>query len=84
MTEVEAIVFARATVQRYDEDAKVDANDVSITSLTMMGDEGFMAEAKIPSGDIFKLIGNGKVIVAERFKKLDSKKWVGTEKEETE
>lgn len=83
MSELEAIGFVRATIQRYDEELKLDSKDISILSLTMMGEEGFMAEAKIPSGDIFKIIGNRKAIVADRYKKVDSKKWVGSEKEET-
>ena len=48
----------------------------------LMGEDGFIAEAHIPSGDIFKLAGTSNSLVCDKYKKVDSKRWVGKEKKE--
>lgn len=81
MTEIQAIGFVRAAVRRYDKE-EVNEDDIKIASLMLMGDDGFIAEAHIPSGDIFKLAGTSNSLVCDKYKKVDSKRWVGKEKKE--
>ena len=80
MTELEAIGFVKVAVQKYDE-IPVDPDTVRISSLLLMGEDGFVAEARVPSGDIFKLAGTSNSLVADKYQKVDSKRWVGKEKE---
>lgn len=82
MTELEAIGFVRAAIQKYDEE-EIEPNTIRVTYLTLMGESGFIAEARIPSGDIFKLAGTPNSLVADKYKKVESKKWVGKERDES-
>lgn len=75
MTEVQAIGYVKAAIHHYDDDP-VDPETITITSLMLMGDDGFIAEARIESGDIFKLAGTSNSIVADKYTRIDSKKWV--------
>ena len=81
MTEIEAIGFARAAVQRYD-DTPIDPNTIKISSLMLMGEDGFIAEARVDSGDIYKLAGTSNSLIADKYTRVDSKKWIGKEKDE--
>ena len=80
MTEVEAIGFAKVAVSKYDE-TPIDSDTVKVVSLMLMGEDGFIAEARVPSGDIYKIAGTSSSLIADKYTRVDSKKWIGKEKE---
>lgn len=82
MTEVQAIGYMKAAIQRYNEDDPIDPDSIKLASLMLLGEDGFIAEARIESGDIFKVAGTSNSLVADRYTRIDSKKWIGKEKEE--
>ena len=81
MTEVEAIGFVKAAIQNYDDGTKVEGDTIRISSLMLMGEDGFIAEAVTKPGDIYKLAGTSNSLICDKYNKVDSKKWIGKEKE---
>lgn len=81
MNEVQALAFIKSAICNYEDEKKVDPSSIRIISLTMMGDNGFMAEAG-EGTNIYKLIGNADSLVADKYTKADSRRWLKKEKVE--